>query len=429
MQRIHIIPAAGLALFWGLSGCQMRSFSPKASSEQRDFRSVTGSVQRVGSIEQLILWEKQANVQKYRSPLGQTEVPSVSVSEDQLKITWLKGASQKLKDFFLIGEGRVRWAKHPFNRKSEVPFFGKPKVPSLTFDAWVSASRSLFFKLGEPPEHYSIKLPTSHTPENVSQDRKWRMQDESKLTVPYSQHIKDVDDQHGLLQQVVILTDVAVIVESRTLNGFTIRDLSPIDDKEHYYLPAFSFDYVGREIMDSCLAHQGKESPSDEELREEANLKFWIEHYSKPSGRAKAHVLLKYGILQSTPNAQNWLVQLKGKTMCPTGKVVIRDIVDSKPFVPLIELIGYSEFLDEFVKLDGEPTDFINLKPDATHWMTSLEYEDDALEAHEKAFFEAIGQIYGESAPSDEDEVERLISNREKTLRVREKWLRAASRR
>ena len=54
---------------------------------------------------------------------------------------------------------------------------------------------------------------------------------------------------------------------------------------------------------------------------------FWGRHYAEAVGRAKATLLVRYGLQYETPNPQNVLMQLDAE-LRPTGAIVLRDLGD-----------------------------------------------------------------------------------------------------
>ena len=57
-----------------------------------------------------------------------------------------------------------------------------------------------------------------------------------------------------------------------------------------------------------------------------------------------------------TPNAQNWLVELDGKSMCPTGRIVVRDLTDTFPMAAVFEARGDPGLLERLRSANNSTT-------------------------------------------------------------------------
>jgi hypothetical protein len=108
-----------------------------------------------------------------------------------------------------------------------------------------------------------------------------------------------------------LIPEVLVVLEAGGETGFMVRDLRFFQDG-NYTLPALSLPFVGRQLARACGA------PFAEH---------WAASYAVPVGRAKARLLLRYGIVFETPNPQNLLVRFdRALRMLP--EVVFRDVGD-----------------------------------------------------------------------------------------------------
>lgn len=163
--------------------------------------------------------------------------------------------------------------------------------------------------------------------------------------------------------------------------GLVVRDLTPLLDG-HYYLPAFSLQFVGRALAN----HLGI---GFEDL--------WRSAYAEALGRAKAQLLLHFTLQLETPNTQNVLIQLD-RNLRPTGRIVLRDLADSFVVEPLAQARGEGELLAREQRV-GNPLDRdLRLETENSFWRLDEDPEhhipretlEGWKEAHDKAF---VGEV------------------------------------
>ncbi len=260
-------------------------------------------------VAQLMLWEQTSNQTRWYKPtepvqLGYTEIPA-----DKVVVRTETYTPEIIHSFFKTETlSHVRWMKHPLNRSLKVPYIRDAEQGHK--QAFFSASRSMFTTINN--SLFSLKLPTDYPhPGAAAQPDKADLNNDSIISMRRSKHIRDYDARFGSAENLYVLTEV-ISVASKLGNAFSVRDLRPLQDG-NYYLPAFSIPYAGREIAKLNNAHYSE---------------FWKEHYGANLGKAKAQLLLRYGLQMKTPNAQNWLIQLD-KNMAPTGRIYMRDVADS----------------------------------------------------------------------------------------------------
>lgn len=275
-------------------------------------------------LEQLRLWEQTSNTKRWAKPTEAIEVEFVSIASEELRVTELD-VSGKLSQFLHSSNGKVRWLRHPGNTASSVPYKDTPAEGTVQFH--YSASRSMFADIDG--EFYSFKLPTNRPhPVGDVQSGKADLKNDSILSIRRSQYINQVEEIMGQPTNYKILTEVASIAANTNGNGFSIRDLRPLQDG-NYYMPAFSIPYAGKKIAN---------------VLEEDFWELWGKGYIEALGAAKAQLLIRYGLQMKTPNAQNWLVQL-GPDLRPTGVIVMRDLADSNFIGQVAEHNGAAKFL------------------------------------------------------------------------------------
>ncbi len=107
-------------------------------------------------------------------------------------------------------------------------------------------------------------------------------------------------------------------------DGIQVRDFSVLS-RDKMYIPPISIPFIGKDFKSLSRRF---ENVTDKTWREN-----WCAWYGESLGKAKAILLLRYGLQMGSPNAQNFLLEFdksKGPsgTPAPTGRVVIRDVGD-----------------------------------------------------------------------------------------------------
>jgi hypothetical protein len=355
-------------------------FSAGAQTRCLEIFSHHPAIGTLAPVAQLFYWEQIANLPEMRKPNASVKVNFSSSPNSSVDVLKIKNAPAAL-DFF-SKKGDVSWPHHPLNTESSVPFF-EDKITS-TSSMYYSASASLFLYIHD--DLFSIKPPTDTPhPLGPKQPSKAQRADRTKLSVIRSQTIKDIDEALGVSEYLQVLYDVAAYTERESNNGYSVRDLTPLQDG-HYYLPAFSIPYVGQEI----LAHLASQ---------EAFETFWGKHYAAALGRAKALFLLRYGLQMNTPNAQNIIVQLD-RNFFPTGKIFIRDTADSRYYEAIAYALGLGEHLRWDNKNGVDHRQLLRLETETSFWQmdrggiapkTIERWQD----LHDEAFVKTINNELG----------------------------------
>jgi hypothetical protein len=260
--------------------------------------------------EQWLTWEQESNVLHFRKKRNPIQIPFLEIPIHELNVTLLPSLSNSLNH--LINQGQmIRWFKHPFNQEKSLPYFKSKTVGAL--DAFETASRSLAFQLGN--EYYSIKAPTDfpHGPKGVYQPDKSTTKEDINDAIHRMELIDKIESEIGTDPTLILAKEIVMVSEKKSGEGYLIRDLSFMKSG-NYYLPAFSIPFVGREI-----ALHNKATPE----------MFWKSAYAEVLGKAKAKLLLRYGLQMETPNPQNMLIELDSD-LKPTARIVFRDISDTE---------------------------------------------------------------------------------------------------
>jgi hypothetical protein len=262
-------------------------------------------------VAQWLDWEEQANLVGFRTGTEPVEVSVVRVPREGVEVHILPGAAPQIVDRFLSGD-HVCFPRHPLNTDPSVAWFDAPASERWT--ARFTASRTLALPGRESGAVLtSLKLATDHPHPDFHQPEKTKLREEAIGAVEWVRVIARADRLLEPLAEVSLITEVLVVLAAGRETGFMVRDLHLFQDG-HYYLPALSLPFVGRQI---ARAHG-------------ADLDgFWGRHFAEPVGRAKARLFARYGLWYETPNPQNVVLQLT-RDLRPTGTLVFRDVGDGE---------------------------------------------------------------------------------------------------
>jgi hypothetical protein len=262
-------------------------------------------------VTQWLDWEEQANLVGFRTSTQPVEVDVVSVPREQLEVHILPGAPGAIVDRFVQGD-RVCFPRHPLNTDPSVAWFDAPASERWT--ARFTSSRTLALPGRESGAALtSLKLATDHPHPDFHQPEKTRLREEAIGTIDWIRILARIDPLLEPLSEVALITEVLVVLAAGGESGFMVRDLRLFQDG-HYYLPALSLPFVGRQIA--------RTNGADFDA-------FWGRHFAEAVGRSKARLLARYGLWFETPNPQNILVQLDS-ALRPTGTLVFRDVGDGE---------------------------------------------------------------------------------------------------
>lgn len=260
-------------------------------------------------VAQWLDWEQQANLIGFRTSTEPVEVEVVSVPRSETEVHVLPGAHPSIVDRFLRGD-RVFFPRHPLNRDPSVAWFDAPV--SERWMARFTSSRTLAMPGAESGEAlFSLKLSTDHPHPDFVQPEKTRLREEAVDAVRWVERLARIDGLIGPLQDVMLVTEILVVLAAGGETGFMVRDLRRFQDG-HYYLPALSLPWVGRQIA---------------ALHDEPFESFWGRAFAAPTGRDKARLMARYGMWYETPNPQNLLVRLD-RELRPSDCMVFRDVGD-----------------------------------------------------------------------------------------------------
>jgi len=330
-------------------------------------------------VAQWLDWEEQANLVGFRTSTQPVEIDVVSVPREQLEVHILPGAPEAIVHRFMQGD-RVLFPRHPLNTDASVAWFDAPVHERWT--ARFTSSRTLALPGSESGAALtSLKLATDHPHPDFLQPEKTRLREEAVGVVDWVRILARVDPLLEPLSEVDLVTEVLVVLAVGGESGFMVRDLRLFQDG-HYYLPALSLPFVGRQIA----AANGEDFES-----------FWAENFAAISGRVKARLFARYGLWFETPNPQNVLVQLD-PSLRPTGRLVFRDVGDGEcaTDVELVRDVPWTRLLSD-------------LRPETQNSFWALgEAGEDSVETatleawyrrHDDAYFAELAHWFPDLAP------------------------------
>ncbi len=317
-------------------------------------------------------WELRRNFATFREdPKDVLRMGLVAVSKDEVELIAFSEVDPRIMNLFVDGD-KYYWMLHPNNKSDEVPYFGSETVGYLP--AGYTASRSVV-SLSEESPAFSIKAGTSYPHLSDHQPTKASTVDDvtgALLRQPYINQVERILPED---KKLMLIQELMILKHKETGQGVLIRDLSRIDNK-NIYLTGLSIPYAGRAIA------RINRVPRDS---------FWTKIYAANTGRAKARLLIHYGLEMETPNSQNVIVEFTSKYK-PTNRIVLRDTVDSLAYEPWFRALGMNRTLKK-----NKAADFSrgHLEPFATNSIWRFDeagkdsFSAQAMEQMEKAHDQA----------------------------------------
>jgi len=347
-------------------------------------------------VEQWLQWEEQANLVGFRTSTDPVEVQVAEIARELLDVEVASQAPAPLVDRFLRGD-RALFPKHPLNQDRSVAFFDAPFV-----EHWLcryTSSRTLVAQVEPGDALFSLKLATDHPHPAFHQPEKARLREEASWGLDWVELVDRIDALLGPDPSVRMVREILVMLVREGETACMVRDLRSFQDG-HYYLPGLSLPWVGRQIAK-------RHGESFEE--------FWGHHWAEAVGRAKATILVRYGLWYETPNPQNLLLQLD-RDLRPTGVVVFRDGTDTEcaTDAPLCTDEPWSAFVAD-------------VRPETENSFWAFGEADDrrveppTLAAwyglHDRAYFAELARWLPEIAPPRAESAEELAASWTRELR------------
>jgi hypothetical protein len=260
-------------------------------------------------IEQWLLWEEQANLHGFRTSTEPVPIEVAAVPRSAVQVRIPSWPPAEILERF-VRHDHVLFPRHPLNRDRSVKFSELPAT-----ERWLcryTSSRTLVVVEPRQQALFSVKLATDRPHPDFHQPEKTKMREEVNDALVWVDLMARVDGMLGADPHLHVVKEVFGVLVPRSETAFLVRDLRGFQDG-HYYLPALSIPWVGRQIA---------------RARDERFESFWGRHYAEAVGRAKARFFVRYGLQFETPNPQNVLVQLDAR-LRPTGTIVLRDLGDA----------------------------------------------------------------------------------------------------
>ncbi len=275
--------------------------------------------------------EALENHERMVQPLGWIRSETTAAPQSEVKVRVVEGyklPAEFKRVLFKGSASEINWPSHPRNTVESVPFRpGGSYASTAGMDLHYTASRSMVVR----GTTLSLKLATNHPTPNENNPTKADLRNSVKVSMTRGNLVRRVDRRSRQDPKLIVLYDVAAFVDDKTGNGFTVRDLSAFNNGNNW-LPSSSIPTLGARIAGTSTLHEARD--------------FWIEHYVKPIARAKALLLLRYGVQLKFPHLQNSVTEYT-TTWKPTDAIAIRDLSDSSFVRPIAEVIAPQELKED----------------------------------------------------------------------------------
>ncbi|MBL6991450.1 MAG: hypothetical protein ISR65_16825 [Bacteriovoracaceae bacterium] len=275
------------------------------------------------TFEQWLMWEEQSNVVQFRKTTDVLPFNITSIPAEQAHLDAVADLPEFIKNLIVLPSGQIAFPKHVYNTDSYlVPWTDGPNLS--TWNGRLTASRSVVI-LAPNGRRFSIKMPTDFIQEDVMQPKKANLKNSVIISRRRTDLIDTVTKQLGEVPFFHMQRELVSVTAKSNKNGYIIRDLSNFKP-DHYYLPALSIPFEGKTIAATVTQDFDQ---------------LWAKAYAELLGKAKAVLLLRYGLQMYTPNAQNMLLELD-QSLKPTGNIVFRDVSDTRFVEHVAKALGGS---------------------------------------------------------------------------------------
>jgi len=300
-------------------------------------------------IEQMFAWELIYNIREFREEYRPIQSSAVIVPRAEVEVLNY-GASPEVYDLF-VKDNSVLWPRHPFNKALSVPY-ADSKLHTQELEVYLTASRSLYpnFAKGKK-SRVTVKVGTDHIRPMIKQILKAETDRDvlgAELRMPYLIKMRQMLGENSNYH---ILHESLVLKHKATGEGVVVRDMHALKD-DHHYVTALSLPYLFEDI-----AKKNDLTPDQ----------FFLEHYVKKMGIAKAEILLDLGLEFVSPNSQNMILEFDANWK-PTNRIIFRDISDTNLNKSLANGIGQSDAVNESSLRGSAPTEYLSPLFELSTW-------------------------------------------------------------
>jgi hypothetical protein len=331
-----------LGVLWAFSlSCKARTFNAQVKNAENGEVNAARSGGALGlnaCVDRLLTWETQANAAGARDN-AEFDVESFEIPLDVLKSDrTARGFEAEMASLEFERDGKrwVRWLINPDDTKwtPEVEKWMLSKNFDTTrqkyFKGRRTSSRSFFIQDPGTGALFSLKNSTNRTGGKWSDKKQtWKDAQEIRLTNEFARRVTD----HIQLRHVVIIPEPVAYGIEAIDQAQVVRSYGTLEKCRKNYLPGFSalHEATGREIAEK----NGSQDP----------YAYWTENYIVPASRAIAELQVHFGMTLDSPHSQNFLVELD-EQLKPTGRIAVRDFVDSNISQDYLSRVGATELLN-----------------------------------------------------------------------------------
>jgi len=293
--------------------------------ESMDWHSIDPNLARVKAVEDVRLLPRF-------STASRSNLALIPETFEKLSTGSLSLDERKSPNLSLIFVNLTEWndfartlgqsqPKHP--ESSDSSSENMPRAYELLTDIGKAVSQDGVTYQGENHRLYSVKTGVSYVG-STNEPNKQKLESNSMLAMLRSKVIRQIPHRDPTFDIQTELLTVLAPTRDRERDGFQVRDLSCMKSGLNY-LPAQAIPYViGTYNQDHNV---------------DAQVTFWRQNFAVPMGRAKACLFLKYGLIHTSANAQNFVLGFSKKN--ELQHFVVRDIGDTS---------WHDDYLDHYLR-------------------------------------------------------------------------------
>lgn len=256
-----------------------------------------------------------------------------------LKDSFGLGLRQEILDSLVIeinGEKFVRWIFNPEDTKYKAEVLkelekltGKAPETKSHYIGYLTASRSLVIQDSVTGAIFSLKTSTNKTGGN------WNDKKMTGVAAAISREYSDLIQRNQGIdhnKHFVALPEPLAFTFAEADQAFTVRDYPIFSNSQLRIIPFFA----------ALHPNFGKEFA---EKKGVDPTTYWTDHLTTTWGRAMAEGLAHYGFYPNSAHSQDFTMEFNEQRE-PTGRIYVRDIMDSDGERMILEARKASEVLD-----------------------------------------------------------------------------------